>query len=166
MFEEIKYNEIKENLGLRLSKSWALLTTGNLDNLNMMTISWGAFGELWYKDMVTVYIRQSRYTVELLDKEEYFTISFYDDKYKKQLGICGSKSGRDIDKVKEINFTKRYDKAPYFEEANLVLICKKVAKTNMKNTEIYDNKIIEKEYGNEEYHYMYNGIIEKVLIRK
>lgn len=165
MFKEIKFEEIKENLGVTLAKKWTLITAGNQEKLNTMTISWGAFGELWYKNMVTVYIRQTRYTVEFLEKEEYFTISFYDDKYKKQLGICGSKSGRDIDKVKEISFTKKYDKAPYFEEANLVLICKKVAKTNMKNTEIYDKQIKEKEYNNEEYHYMYNGIIEKVLIR-
>ena len=165
MFKEIKLIDIKENPWSKLNKDWGLITAGSLDDLNTMTISWGAFGTLWYKDMLTVYIRSTRHTVKYLDREKYFSLSFYDNKYKKSLGICGSESGRDIDKIKKIGFTKCFDKAPYFKEASLVLICRKVAKTDMTNSIIYDNSIKEKEYGTGDYHYMYNGIIEKVLVK-
>ena len=165
MFKEIKLIDIKENLWSKLNKEWGLITAGSLDDLNTMTISWGAFGTLWYKDMLTVYIRSTRHTVKYLDREKYFSLSFYDNKYKKSLGICGSESGRDIDKIKKIGFTKCFDKAPYFKEASLVLICRKVAKTDMTSSIIYDNSIKEKEYGTGDYHYMYNGIIEKVLVK-
>ena len=165
MFKEIKLIDIKENLWSKLNKEWGLITAGSLDDLNTMTVSWGAFGTLWYKDMLTVYIRASRHTVKYLDRERYFSLSFYDNKYKKSLSICGSESGRDIDKIKKIGFTKCFDKAPYFKEASLVLICRKVAKTDMNSSIIYDNSIKEKEYGRGDYHYMYNGIIEKVLVK-
>ena len=79
--------------------------------------------------------------------------------------LIGSNETLDIDKIKKIGFTKCFDKAPYFKEASLVLICRKVSKTDMTNSIIYDNSIKEKEYGTGDYHYMYNGIIEKVLVK-
>ncbi len=166
MFKEIEYSEIKENLGEKLKKEFALVTAGTNNDLNTMTISWGAFGELWFKNMATIYIRPSRYTIKYLDKEEYFTISFYEKEYKKALVLCGTKSGRDIDKIKETGFTPLYDKAPFFKEASLVLICRKVAKTSFENAEIYDEDIIAKNYKDNEYHYIYNAVIEKVLVKE
>lgn len=76
MFKEIKFSEIKEDLGKRLSKDFGLVTAGNENDLNTMTVSWGAFGQLWNMDMVTIYIRKSRYTIKFLERENYFTISF------------------------------------------------------------------------------------------
>ena len=77
MFKEIKLIDIKENLWSKLNKDWGLITAGSLDDLNTMTISWGSFGTLWYKDMLTVYIRSTRHTVKYLDREKYFSLSFY-----------------------------------------------------------------------------------------
>ena len=166
MFKEIKFDEIKKELLEKLKKDFALVTAGTEKDLNTMTVSWGAFGELWSKDIATIYIRESRHTLKYLEKEEYFTITFYGKEYKKELLLCGTKSGKDIDKVKETGFTTMYDKAPFFKEANIVLICKKVSKTDFKNIEIYDKSIINDNYSDNDYHYAYNGIIEKVLVKE
>ena len=115
--------------------------------------------------MATIYIRSSRHTINYLEKEDYFTISFYGKEYRKALGICGSKSGKDTNKLEMIGFSPLYDKAPYFEEANIVLVCRKVAKTDFKNSVIYDEDIIQNNYKDDDFHIMYNGIIEKVLIK-
>ena len=77
----------------------ALVTAGNLDDYNTMTIGWGALGSIWGKDAVTIYVRDSRYTLEYLRKCDYFTIDFFEGEHKKDLAILGSKSGRDGDKV-------------------------------------------------------------------
>lgn len=165
MFKEIEYKEIQENLEEKLKNDWALVTAGSPDDFNMMTISWGAFGTLWNDDMATIYIRESRHTINYLEKEDYFTISFYGKEYRKALGICGSKSGKDTNKLEMIGFSPLYDKAPYFEEANIVLVCRKVAKTDFKNSVIYDENIVQDNYKDGDFHIMYNGIIEKVLIK-
>ena len=79
------------------------------------------------KPVATVYIRPQRYTLEFVEREDCFTLSFFGEEYRKALALCGSKSGRDVDKVKECGFTVAGAAcgAPYFEEAGLVLVCKK-----------------------------------------
>ena len=110
-----------------LDKEWALITAGSKDGFNMMTISWGGFGTLWHKPVVTVYVRPIRYTYEFLENNDYFTISFYDDTYKNELSVLGSKSGRDIDKLSLTSLTPEYlEKGITFKESKLTIVCKKV----------------------------------------
>lgn len=127
MFKEIKATDIKENIVDLLKNNWGLVTAGNNEKYNMMTVSWGAMGELWGKDSVTVYIRPQRYTEEFMNAFDHFTLSFFSlDKKQAVHGICGSKSGRDINKTEACDLTPNFDEAaPYFEEAKLVLVCKK-----------------------------------------
>ena len=75
----------------------------------------------------TIYLRPQRYTKEFVDREEYFTLAFFGEEQRKALTLCGSKSGREVDKVKECGFTVAQAEcgAPYFEEAELVLVCRK-----------------------------------------
>lgn len=162
MFKEIKFSDLKENLGEKLKNEWALVCAGDEKAFNMMTISWGAFGELWNKNMMTIYIRENRHTTSFLEKEEYFTINFFPKEYKKELGICGMKSGKDFNKLELTGFTKDYDKAPFINEANLVLICKKIAKGSFKDYQIYDDSV-NIDYNSDYYHNIYNGEIVKVL---
>lgn len=68
-----------------------------------MTASWGQLGHLWGKNVMTVYIRPQRYTKEFVDAGDYFTVTLFDG-YKKELGVLGSKSGRDGDKIAEVSF--------------------------------------------------------------
>ena len=167
MFKEISIKDIKENAVELLDSKWGLVTAGDKNALNMMTVSWGALGELWGLDMVTVYIRPQRYTVKFLEEQNYFTLSFYPDELKYIHGVCGSKSGRDTDKVKECGLTPVFDEnAPFFDEAGLVLVCKKVAKGEFAPEQFIDKSLIEANYPLNDFHYIYYGAVEKVLIKE
>ena len=110
----------------KFDSEWALLTAGTTQKFNSMTISWGGVGTLWGKHVVTAYVRTSRYTHEFMDNNEYFTVSFYKD-MKRILGVFGSKSGRDIDKMHYDGLTaKEVDGSVTFEEAEVTLVCKKL----------------------------------------
>ena len=106
--KEIDIREVKENLVHLLADEWALVTAGRGDALGTMTVSWGGIGELWGKDMATIYIRPQRYTKKFLDENNYFTLSFYPEQYKDALRLCGSKSGREINKVEATGLTPCY----------------------------------------------------------
>ncbi len=66
----------------KIGKEWALLTAGSKDKANTMTISWGGVGILWGKNVAFVFVRDSRYTKELIDKNEFFSLSFLSEKHK------------------------------------------------------------------------------------
>ena len=105
MFIKKDVHELQQNVFTEIGKNWMLISAKNPEGkVNTMTASWGAMGVLWGKETVTAYIRQSRYTKEFVDAQEYFTISLFDG-YKKELGVLGSVSGRDKDKIAEVGFT-------------------------------------------------------------
>ena len=147
MFKEVNFRDVKENVVSLIADDWGLVTAGNGEKLNTMTVSWGAVGELWGKDMATVYIRPQRYTEEFLNANNYFTLSFYPKEKKAIHSVCGSKSGRDVNKVEKAGLTPCfYEKAPYFEEAKLVLVCRKVAKSKFEPEQFIDGTIEDKWY--------------------
>ena len=167
MFKEIKASDIKENICDLLKNNWGLVTAGSSDKFNTMTVSWGSMGELWGKDSVTVYIRPQRYTEEFMNSNDHFTLSFYPlDKKQAIHGICGSKSGRDIDKVAETGLTPAFteDGIPYFAEAKLVLVCKKMYAQFLNAESIVDNDAVDKWYDND-FHKMYISEIVEVLTK-
>ncbi len=168
MFKEVEFTQVGENAVDLFKNRWALVTAGDGEKFNTMTVSWGAVGELWGKDMATIYIRPQRYTEEFLNANDYFTVSFYPMDMKQKIhSVCGSKSGRDVDKVQECGLTPAFDeKAPYFDEAEIVLVCKKAAKSRFNPDEFMDDTIDEKWYPDKDYHFIYYGEIEKVLISK
>ena len=143
---------------------WMLSTAGTAEACNTMTASWGALGVLWGAPMATVYIRPQRYTKEFVDENEYFTLSFFPEQYRQQLSLCGTKSGREVDKVKECGFTVRAAAcgAPYFEEADLVLVCRKRFVQPMDPAAIPAD-VKEKYYQAEDYHTLYIGESVDVL---
>ena len=79
--------EFNTNIFDQYDKKWALLTAGDKDKFNTMTISWGGLGTLWNKPVATVYVRTSRYTNEFMKDNDYFTVSFYPEECKKVLGV-------------------------------------------------------------------------------
>ena len=163
---EVSIYDVKENAVDLISKQWGLITAGDSEKYNTMTVSWGALGELWGRDMVTAYIRPQRYTKEFLDQNDYFTLSFYPAELKSALALCGSKSGREIDKAKETGLIPVFtEAAPYFEQAKIVLICKKIAVGKFEPTQFIDETIM-KEYPSEDFHYIYYGEIQKVLVKE
>ena len=109
------------------NNDWALVTAGPIEHHNSMTISWGGLGTLWNKSVATIYIKPCRYTYLFMEDNEYFVISFFDDRYKKSLGKMGSISGRDYDKDKESNLSPvSYKGVTIYKEAKITLVCKKI----------------------------------------
>ena len=153
--KEINIRDIKISPVELISVGWGLVTAGNEEKFNTMTVSWGGLGEIWGKDVAFIFIRPQRYTYEFLEKEEYFTLSFYGGEFKDALKICGSKSGRDIDKAKECGFTPAFiDGTVTFEEAEYTLVCRKMASQFIDPAGFIDSSI-ENNYANKDYHKEY-----------
>ena len=131
----------------------------------MMTASWGFAGEMWGNDSVIAMIRPQRYTMEFVDKNDCFTLSFYGDN-KDIHKVCGSMSGRDVDKTKETGLTPVFsDNTVYFNEARLILVCKKQYVGRLSEDCFIDKEPL-KWYDSKDYHYMVIGKIEKVYIKE
>ena len=111
----------------KFNKEWALVTAGDKNSFNSMTISWGSMGTLWHKDIITIYIRPDRYTFDFLKNSDTFTISFYDEKYRDILTMFGRCSGRDINKVERSGFNPVFmDDGITYSEANDTIVVKKI----------------------------------------
>ena len=148
----------------KFSKDWALVTAGTKEKFNSMTIAWGGMGTLWRTPVLQIFIRPNRYTFKFLEENEYFTVSFYDKKYKKALGIMGSKSGRDFDKVKLSGLTPKFlENGITYEEATETFVCKKIYCEQMDKEKFPElAKKFYKNKGEEPAHYMIIGELVKV----
>lgn len=163
MFKKIDPKELELNVFSAIDDRWMLITAGTAQRCNTMTASWGGLGILWNLPMAIAYIRPQRYTKQFVDENEYFTLSFYPEQYREQLVLCGRESGRDTDKAARCGFTAAAAEcgAPYFEQANLVLVCRKRMVMPMEEAAIPE-EIRAKHYKND-YHHIYWGEIVEVL---
>lgn len=144
-------------------KKWALLTAGNKDKYNTMTISWGGMGTLWGKPVVTSYVRTSRYTHDFMDNEDYFTVSFYPEELRKTLVLLGSKSGKEIDKMNIEGLTgKEIGNSVTFEEAEITLLCRKLFKQRINPENIID-PTCKAFYDSDAEHDMYIGEVVEIV---
>ncbi len=111
---------------------WALATAGSPDDYNTMTIAWGSMGTIWGpphqgRSILTIYVSPARYTYGYLEKNDYFTVSFFPEEYRRDLSILGSRSGRDGDKVALTGLTPvAVPHGVDFQQAELCFVCKKL----------------------------------------
>ena len=157
----------KENLNPfeTIGNKWFLVSAGTKDSFNSMTASWGFMGVMWGKNCVITTIRPQRYTKEFIDKNEYFTFSFFSDEFKDALRFCGSHSGRDVDKMECTGLTPVDICGQVgFEQAEMVLVCKKLYVQEMKPQCFTDSSLIDKNYPQEDYHIAYYGEIVKAFV--
>lgn len=165
-FQPYPMDLLEMNPFTKIGKDWALLTAGSKSKCNAMTVSWGGVGVIWNKNVVYVFVRDSRYTKEFMDKGEFFSLSFFDDKYHSALSYCGSHSGRDENKFEKAGLTPAVRHSiPYPDEANLVFLCKKMAAVPMGKETFVDTSIMKKFYGDEDMHTMYVGEIIEAMAR-
>ena len=165
VFTKIKPEDIADNPFRLIGKDWGLVTAGTKDSFNTMTVSWGGVGIMWNKPVAYTFIRPQRYTFEFLEKNDYFTLSFYGEEYRKALSFCGTKSGRDCDKPAETGLTAAFTEngVPYFEQARLVLVCKKLYAQDMNSESVIDGDTVLKNYGSDDWHRMYvNMLVEEI----
>lgn len=143
--------------------NWALLTAGTMADYNTMTISWGGMGTLWNKSVATVYVRPCRHTYEYMERNEYFTVSFYPDVCKADLKILGTLSGRDTDKVAQTALRPvSAGKSVSFAQARITLVCKKLYAQDMDPAAIPAD-ILKSMYGEETPHRIYIGEVVEIL---
>lgn len=168
LMKEISVSELNLNPMIKIAKEWMLITAGCGERgYNTMTASWGHLGSIWGHGggmpTACAYVRPQRYTKEFMDREELYTLSFFDG-YKKELAYLGSHSGRDEDKVAKMGLTPVFgDGYTYFAEASLVLVCRKLYRAPLVEEGFLDKSIIEDHYPQRDYHDLYIGEIVKVL---
>jgi len=164
-FKNIKPEAITDNPFKLLDKDWTLVTAGTLESLNTMTAAWGGFGILWHRHVAFIYVRPTRHTFHFMEKSDRFTLSFYAEEYRSILNLCGKKSGRDIDKIKETGLIPVQSEhgGIYFEQARLVLDCKKIYYQDITPANFLDARI-HTEYPIKDYHRMYIGEIVNCLL--
>ena len=163
--KEISVKELQMNPMTLIGSDWMLLTAGTEESgYNCMTCSWGHLGSLWNKPTSVCYVRPQRYTKEFIDREELYTLSFYDG-HKKALGYLGTKSGRNEDKVAAVGFTPVFGEGyTYFAEAKLVLVCRKLYRAPLKEEYFHDKELMDQCYPERDFHDLYVGQIVKVLV--
>lgn len=167
--KEINLKELKFNPMTMIGNEWMLVSAGSEKNFNTMTAQWGHLGAIWNGDMPTsvIYIRPQRYTREFIDREKYYTLSFFDQKYKKDLMYLGTHSGRDENKIAKTSLTPVFDsESIYFKEAKLVFVCRKIYKSQLKEENFIDQSILSKNYPEHDFHYVYIGEIVKTFVKE
>ncbi|MEK7475351.1 MAG: flavin reductase [Candidatus Coatesbacteria bacterium] len=158
--------ELTDNVFRMVHDDWMLVTAGTLSSFNMMTASWGGLGVVWERKVALCFIRPGRHTFGFLDRSPLFTLSFYDEAYRTALNLCGTKSGRDIDKAKESGLTPIATPAGgvAFDEARLILECRKLYTHDIDPARFLD-PAIEEHYPKKDYHRMFLGEIVGCLKR-
>jgi len=167
MFNKISPENIEKNAIHLIAKEWMLISAGTIDNYNNMTASWGGLGNLWNKPVAFVFVRPPRYTYQFLEANDFFTLTFFEEKYREMLQLTGSKSGREINKMKELGLTpiKSENNSVYYEECSLVLECRKLYFHDLDSSNFMDEKVIAN-YPNRDFHRMYIAEISNCLIKK
>lgn len=160
MSKEVAYNQYANELTEILSKG-AFLTTEMDGAINTMTIAWGSVGFMWGKPVFMAMVRPSRFTYECIEKSNQFTVSIPFKDMSTALGICGSKSGRDTDKIAAANLTTVPGKkisTPVIADCGLHYECKVVYKQEMLPEQLAGD-LQQKWYANGNYHTLFFGEI-------
>lgn len=152
----------------RFGSDWGLVSAGNREKTNAYTIKCGGVGVMWGKSVCFIFVRDSKYTKELIDKGDYFSITFFDPSMKKNvLKYMDMVSGRDEDKIKAAGLSVDFSdkEIPYIDSGNLVFLCKKLSATHIEPDDILEDDILNSDYDDKDYHTMYIGEIIQILAR-
>lgn len=165
--QKVELSELgRENQFDLIGKEWMLITAGTKDSYNTMTASWGGTAWLWNKPVALIFVRPERYTHDFIEQNERLTLSFYGEQYRKALQVCGSKSGRDCDKVKEAGLTPVETPLSQmtFKEARMTIEGRKLFKTEMTSENFLDIQLRDRWYSAEAggFHAVYIIEIENI----
>lgn len=174
MFRSVPISDFMFNPPSAFGKDWFALCAGTKEHgANGMTIAWGQMGALWGTGAgalptVTCYVRPSRYTFAFMQNEPFFSLSYFGTEYRKELGFLGSKSGRDVsNKIAAAGLTPVYaDSTTYIQEAEVVLICRKIYEQPLDPNGFLDARIREVNYADGDYHHVFVGEILKLLVNE
>ena len=150
-----------------IGKDWMLIVARDEKEgkVNGMTASWGFFGVMWNKNVAVCMIRPQRYTYGLAEREDRLSLAFFGEEYRDALRLCGTKSGRDCDKLLESGLhTELVDGVPVVCEADTALICRKLYAGDLLKEGFLDPSLLS-HYKQEDYHRMYVCEIEKAYTK-
>jgi flavin reductase (DIM6/NTAB) family NADH-FMN oxidoreductase RutF len=128
---------------------------------NPMTIGWGSVGSVWGRPIFIVLVRPSRYTFKFMEEAKEFTVNVLADRYKGEITLCGTKSGREVNKIEACRFTLEKGRlvgAPHIGEADVYYECRTVHKTSVINADL-EVGIVKEYYPKGDYHRVYFGEI-------
>lgn len=164
-YVEISPYELDNALKL-IGKDWMLITVQDGEGANAMTASWGCMGVLWNKPVAVCFIRPQRYTYGLAENEDRMSLAFFGEGYRDALSLCGSKSGRDCDKLSLAGLTvSDVYGVPVIDQASTVIIGKKLYADDLKEDNFIEKAMLDN-YKNKDFHRIYVLEIQKVLIKK
>ena len=165
-FHQTNVTEVGNAVQL-IGNDWMLITARDTEQgrVNAMTASWGCMGVLWNKSVCVCFVRPQRHTYGLTEREERFSLAFMNEEYRDALRLCGSKSGRDTDKLHEAGLsTVDLDGVPVIAEAKLVLICRKLYADDLKEDSFLDRSLLAN-YKLKDYHRVYVCEIEGAYVK-
>ncbi|MFN2313625.1 MAG: flavin reductase family protein [Bacteroidales bacterium] len=168
-YSQIDPTEIDDNLIRLIASDWMLVTAGTSEKFNTMTANWGGMGYLWKRPVAFVFVRPERYTYGFTESSAGFTLTFFDEKYREALNLCGTKSGRDCDKVAEAGLTPYFTENGYpaFTQAKLVFECRKLYATMLTRDAFTDDRPLREHYNTTGgLHKLYIAEIEKAWIKQ
>lgn len=162
MMENIRYektdiSQYGENVFSEIGKKWMLICAYDKENerTNAMTASWGGLGILWNKPVCIVFVRPQRHTFKLLNESDTFSACFLPEKYRDALRLCGTKSGRDMDKLLESGLSDTdVGGVKAINDSDTVLVLKKIYTDELKkNGFIFPEELAH--YKNDDFHTFY-----------
>ena len=165
---EIDVTKLSVNIVDLWMNKWLVLTAGTLDDCNMMTVAWGSIGCMWAKPFVQVVVRPQRHTRKYMEQSDSFTLCAFPEKYRKDLQTLGTLSGKNGDKLSKTKLTLKPSKrvaSPSYNEANLILECRKIYYQDMDPRGFVD-KTIQDNYAAKDYHRIYFGEILAAFCEK
>lgn len=168
IFINIDPKELKDNIFHLLDDDWMLISAGNDSDINMMTASWGGFGILWNKPVAIIFVRPQRHTYHLVNESEVFSLSFFTEKYRNELNFCGTKSGKDVNKIANTGLTHfRTENGCYaFREARLYMECRKLYADHLNANSFIEEALIKKNYPKNDFHQFTIGEIIGCYVKK
>ncbi len=160
-FKKAAADQLTDNFIHSIGSDWMLLTAGTEHKFNPMTASWGAMGVLWNKPVAICFIRPSRYTFELLEPHEIFTLTFFPEKYREVLKQCGAVSGRNHDKIQATGITPllTHKNGIGYQQGRLCLECRKIYYDELNAQHFLLPDTDAKFYSDKIYHYLIIGEI-------
>lgn len=166
-WKKISPEEITDNVFKLMDKDWTLITAGKINSFNMMTASWAGLGVLWKKNVAFCFIRPQRYTFEFAEKNDYFTLSFFEEEYRETLNICGTQSGKTINKVEKTGLITLETEIGniYYKQSRMFFECRKLYADFIKPENFIANEIPQKIYPTNDFHKMYIGEIVNCFYR-
>ena len=164
-FKTVEIKDLQFNPFTLIDKEWMLITAGDEKKYNTMTASWGGLGHMYNKPVAFCFINPTRYTYQLMENNDTYTLSFYTETYRDILNYCGTNSGRDKDKVKEAGLTPitTPSGSKAFSEAWMIIECRKMVSQSLIPEALHDSQAKEK-WGTQ-LHKMYIGEILNVWVK-